>query len=68
MASEIKLGAEVGMKTMTNSLRSENYANLPGRDVNNRMASEDAAASRASRPSEMKNRYELNGNTSDMMA
>lgn len=66
--AEIKLGAEVGLKTLTNSPRTENFANLPGRDVNNRMASENDRASGATRPSEMQNRYRLNGNTIDMMA
>lgn len=68
MASEIKLGAEVGMKRLTNNPQTENYANLPGRDVNNRMASENDRAAGATRPSEMQNRYKLDGNTIDMMA
>ncbi|MEQ9366610.1 MAG: hypothetical protein RIF32_20385 [Leptospirales bacterium] len=68
MAAEIKLGAEVGMKRLTNNPKAENFANLPGRDVNNRMASENDRASGATRPSEIQNRYKLNGNTIDMMA
>jgi hypothetical protein len=68
MATEIKLGAELGMKRLTNNPRSENFANLPGRDVNNRMASENTQAAAATRPSQTQNRYESNGNTINILA
>lgn len=66
--ADMKLGPEVGMHRFQNNLRTENTANLPGRDVNNRFADQESRASNATRASQVPERYEQNGPTINVLA
>lgn len=71
---EIRLGAEVGLKKAASmgipetKTKTENYANLPGKDVNNRQAHDTDRAAAALKPTEMKAQFKLLGNTINIQA
>ena len=71
---EIRMGAEVGLKKAASlgmpevKKKIENFANLPGRDMNNRQARNIERTAGALRPTELKDRYKVLGNTIDMQA
>ncbi len=66
--ADVKLGPEVGMYRMQNNVRTENFANIPGTDVNNRMAEQESRASNATRASQVPDRFEQNGPTINVLA
>ena len=71
---EIRLGAEVGLKRAASlgmpeiKKKVENFAHLPGRDMNNRQARDIERTAAAMKPTDVKNRFKVLGNTVDIQA
>ncbi|MCB1173132.1 MAG: hypothetical protein KDK39_06190 [Leptospiraceae bacterium] len=71
---EVRLGAEVGLKKVpvmgkTEIItKSENTANLPGSDVNNRLETQVERQSGALKPQQVKDAFQVVGNTINIQA